>query len=197
MKHRRNLPITFCLAALFSNHVVASDQEIPLTDHYNFISFGLSKINDIPEFDVSSVNSDIAPAVSVGVGKRYFLEDDWRIDTEIALNASRTYFEGTVQNENLARNEKLTKVSGNFEEMGVWGSAKFIKSKALGDVSPYIGVGVGMVHRDINMTRITDFDQSSQLGIAYRVSSGLSYELDNNATISLEAAYTDDIGNGF
>lgn len=161
-------------SVLINVNAVASDEDV-----YHFVNLGVVKHSEFSDLELNQVDLSFTPEVSFGVGQSIQLNSDWQFDSEVSLNFSITDVSGFDQ-----RNEK---VSGNYKEMGIWGTGRFNYTSFSENITPFIELGIGAVQTQYD----TEFGEEKNHGLAYKVITGVAVHLENKMSISLAMGVSD------
>ena len=167
---------TAITSTLMSFSATAADE-----DPYAFIGFGLTNYNDLANLELSKLDIDLVPEVSFGFGKKYQLNQDWELATEISLRYAKAHFSGVVDNDmnNLSQNQQY--FSGNYEALGIWATTRFKYVGLSEKVSPFIELAVGAVETN----HATLFGEEKNHGLAYKAIAGVEFEIVKDVSFSL------------
>jgi len=178
MKKYLTLMITTAISsALLSFSAAATDE-----DSYSFIGFSLTKYDNLANLELSKIDIDLVPEVSLGIGKNYSLNQDWVLATEVSLHYAKTSFNGVVETNdmnNLYQNQQA--FSGNYESLGLWATTRFKNVNFSPNVTPFVELGIGAVETNHS----TLFGEEKNHGLAYKAVAGLQFEVATDVTFSL------------
>jgi hypothetical protein len=168
---------TVITSTLMSFSATAADEET-----YTFVGFGLTNYNDLANLELSKHDIDLVPEVSFGIGKKYQLNQDWQLATEISLQYAKAHFSGVVVGNdmnNLSQNQQY--FSGNYEALGIWATTRFKYVGLSEKVSPFIELAVGGVETN----HATLFGEEKNHGLAYKAIAGVEFEIFKDVSFSL------------
>jgi hypothetical protein len=184
--------ISSAITSLVSFSAQAND------DTYTFVGVSLTHYNDLANLDLSRVDIDLVPEVSLGYGKNYQLNQDWLLSTKISLHYAKAHFSGFVDSDvflteqNFSTASELnTKVSGNYEALGLWATSRFQYMSFSENVTPFVELAIGAVETNHG----TLFGEEKNRGIRYKAITGLAFEVANDVTFSIGFGLSDDDNN--
>jgi hypothetical protein len=178
MKKYLTLILSTAIAStLMSFPTLAADE-----NSYTFVGFGLTHYNDLANLELSKVDIDLVPEVSLGFGKNYMLNQDWELSTEVSLHYAKAHFSGVIDANDMNNTYQAQQTfSGNYEALGIWATSRFKYVSLSESVTPYIELAVGAVETNYG----TLFGEEKDHGLAYKAVAGLQFEIANDVTFSL------------
>jgi hypothetical protein len=187
MMMKKYLTIIITSAALITNFTSFSTTATE-GDFYKFVSVGLTHYGDLANLKLSNTEIDLVPEVAFGLGKKYHLNEDWQLSTEISVNYAKAHFSGLVENDNVSiMTQGQQSFSGNYESLGLWATSRFKYISLSENVSPFIELAVGAVQTN----HATLLGEEKNNGIAYKAITGLEFEVANDMTFSIGFGLSD------
>lgn len=178
----KSLITTLACSVLMSFSVAATD------DTYTFAGFSLTHYSGLANLELSKVDIDLVPEVSFGFGKKYQLNQDWELATEISLHYAKAQFSGVVETDSLNNTfQEQQSFSGNYEALGLWATSRFKYVSLSENVSPFIELGIGAVETNHG----TLFGEETNHGLSYKALTGLEFEMDNDVSFSIGIGLSD------
>jgi hypothetical protein len=174
---------TILVSSFNSFSATATDNET-----YKFVGFGLTHYDDLANLDLSHTKIDLVPEVSLGLGKKYQLSEDWQLSTEVSIHYAKAHFTGFVENDGVNKlSQEQQSFSGNYEALGLWSTSRFKYVSLSENVSPFIELAVGAVQTNHG----TLFGEEKKQGLAYKAITGLEFEVAKDMTFSFGIGFSD------
>jgi opacity protein-like surface antigen len=120
----------------------------------------------------SKVSAKYVPSVFVGVRYKFNLGNDWRVEWDNSLNFSEANI--SVIDMHVPEYSTLTNV-------GLWSHAKLKYTGLFDHASPFIKVGVGLVHVDYYF----DGQSNNNWDTGTNLQTGFEFELSEGSSISI------------
>ena len=183
--------IIITLAALVTNFTSFAATEFD-DEPYKIVGFSLTHYDDLANLNLSHTEINLVPEFSFGLGKKYQLNEDWQLATEISLHYAKTHFRGRVENNSLINLPQGQQAfSGKYKALGLWATSRFKYVSLSEDVSPFIELAVGVVQTNHG----TLFGEENNSGIAYKAITGLEFQVANDMTFSFGFGLSDNDSN--
>jgi len=166
--------------------------EVQANNRYKFISVGLTNNNYLSDNEFIDYSSAWTPKVAMGIGYSYDINSDYSLDSELSIDYSSSDFSGNIDRItdfeliNKGTNAASFKQGGKVTAIGLWATAR-LKRKSLfttsfASISPFIEMSVGSINLDHQINSF-DNEEANQV-TAYKISAGLTFELDNDNSFS-------------
>jgi hypothetical protein len=179
--------IIACTAFAGSFTAMATDD-----DTYKFVGFGLTHYDNLVNLDLSHSKIDLVPEVSLGLGKKYQLNEDWQLSVEVSLHYAKAHFSGFLESNSVNNfSQEQQSFSGNYEASGLWATSRFNYVSLSEKVSPFIELAVGAVQTNHG----TLFGEEKKQGFAYKAITGVEFEVANDMTFSIGFGLSDNDDN--
>jgi opacity protein-like surface antigen len=191
IKMKKSIAIMITCGVLVSHLVsflaIATDDE-----SYAFVGFGLSHYDNLANLALSETQIDLVPEVYFGVGKRYQLNNDWQLATEVSIHYAKAHFSGLAENTSVnSFSAGQQTFSGNYDALGLWATSRFKYVSLSENVSPFIELAVGAVQTNHS----TLFGEEKNQGLAYKAITGVEFEVANDMTLSIGFGLSDNDDN--
>jgi len=186
---KKSLAIIIVSSALALN--CASFSATAGDDTYKFVGFSLAHYDDLANLSLSHTEIDLVPEISFGLGKNYQLNEDWQLATEISIHYAKAHFSGLVENTSDNTLSQGQAFSGNYQALGLWATSRLKYLSLSENVAPFIELGIGAVQKN----HATLFGEEKNNGIAYKVVTGLEFEVANDMTFSIGVGFSDNDDN--
>jgi len=196
----------FILAAC----ILSTSALAQVNNSYKFISLGFGNNSYLPDSKQINYSSAWTPSIAAGIGYHSNINENYSLDSELSIDYSRVNFSNQTNNisnfdfSHEQNNTASFNEQGQVAGIGLWATARLKRnnlfSTSFAEVSPFVEMSVGNInlnYKTDNFNNFNNFEQATHNAnhhdrvTAYKISAGLTFELEHGNSFSLSLGVGD------